>query len=271
MMQSLSHWRVVEDATYDEVYAILARDPIWNCFALADLEPPLRAYSQFPIAFHTERDEQAICLILRHPIIGQVLSPFGSDEGIAALLSSIELPERPLLQVQEMHVPALLRFYQPEKPLGKLLRMALTTPAAPNVSPPQPVSQLTHEDVGALQMLYERQTEVVFSAELFSAGLFFGAYKDGQIIAAGGTHVLAPQHRLAVLGYILTAPEARRQGYATAITSALVNTLLQQGYATIILNVFEENEPACRVYQRLGFQTCSRFMTGRAVLAAAGR
>ena len=77
------------DAANDEAYAILSQDPIWNCFALADLEPPLRDYSQFAIASQDQSNERAICLILRHPIIGQVLSPFGEEGGVAAILNQL--------------------------------------------------------------------------------------------------------------------------------------------------------------------------------------
>ncbi len=92
MSPPLVHWRITRDATNDEAYAILSQDPVWNCFALADLEPPLRDYSQFAIASQDESNECAICLILRHPIIGQVLSPFGRREGVAAILKQLALP-----------------------------------------------------------------------------------------------------------------------------------------------------------------------------------
>lgn len=88
MARSTNRWHIKQDATSDEAEAILLRDPVWNCFALADLEPPLRNYSQFPVARQEERNEHALCLILRHPIIGPVLSPYGNEESAAAILKS---------------------------------------------------------------------------------------------------------------------------------------------------------------------------------------
>lgn len=82
MDQPSARWHVNTNATDDEIYSILARDPVWNCFALADLEPPLRAYSQFGLAFQDAGNGSAACLILRHPIIGEVISPFGDEQGI---------------------------------------------------------------------------------------------------------------------------------------------------------------------------------------------
>jgi hypothetical protein len=68
-MQSLSDWQITPEATNEQASAILLQDPVWNSSALADLQPPLRHYSQFALASRAESYERAICLILRHPII----------------------------------------------------------------------------------------------------------------------------------------------------------------------------------------------------------
>lgn len=65
---------------------------------------------------------------------------------------------------------------------------------------------------------------------------------------------------------ILIAPDARGQGSATAVTAALVTTLCEQHYTLIVLNVFADNHPAFRLYQRLGFQTHHTLFTGKAFL-----
>jgi predicted GNAT family acetyltransferase len=131
---------------------------------------------------------------------------------------------------------------------------------------PQPVRQLNAADLSGLQRLYDAQTEVVFSAELFPDSLFFGASDGTRMLAAGGTHALAPAYQIAVLGHILTSPEVRRQGYASAITAALADTLLRQQFSTIVLNVFADNYPAIRVYEQLGFEIAHKMVTGKAVL-----
>lgn len=271
MKKPVVGWRVNPNATDAEAYAILAQDRVWNSFALADLEPPMRAYSQFAIASQDEGEARALCLILRHPIIGEVLSPFGASAGIEAILQQIELPEHPLLQAQEMHRPLLQHYYRPEADWQELLRMAVTATSwqPAEIEPPQPIRQLGLEDLPALKDFYAQHVGNHFSADLFAPFpqcLYFGAYEGERIIAAGGTHAVVPAHQLAVLGNILTAPEARRQGYATAITSALVAALLEQHFSLVVLNVLADNANALRVYQRLGFQTHHRFVTGKASL-----
>ena len=269
MTQSLSRWHITPDASNDLAYVILSQDLVWNSFALADLEPPLREYSQFVIASQDGSNECAICLILRHPIIGQVLSPFGAEEGIAAILAHIVLPECPLIQVQEFHIPLLQRYYQPETMWKRLLRMAITSTSwrPLHTAPPRPVKQLGLSDVPALKNLYMQHPESGFSADLFTQGLYFGAHEGERIIAAGGTHALVPAHRIAVLGNILTALEARGQGYATAITAALIIMLFDQDSSTVVLNVFEDNSSAIRIYQRLGFDLHRRLLTGKALVS----
>lgn len=271
MAQPPVGWYINEDATDDEVAAILLRDPVWNCFALADLEPPFRDYSQFPVARQEESSERAVCLLLRHPIIGEVLSPFGNEEGIATILQQVPLPARPLLQVQERHFPLLQHYYRSETNWRSMLRMAIPPASQQSLlrtyTPPQSIKQLSMADVPALENFYAQHGNA-FSADLFAQAIFFGAYEGEYIIAAGGTHVLSQTYHLAVLGYILTAPQARKQGLATAITAALVTKLNEQGFSTIVLNVFEDNSPAIRVYQRLGFQTHHRLFTGKALLSS---
>ena len=92
---SSSGWQVTADAGNDLAYAILSQDPIWNCFALADLESPLRQYSQFAVASREGALARALCLILRHPVIGEALSPFGPDEGLTAILDVPNCPNIP--------------------------------------------------------------------------------------------------------------------------------------------------------------------------------
>lgn len=268
MAQPTAPWRIIQDATNDDAYVVLSQDPIWNCFALADLEPPMRQYSQFPIAQQDESNESAICLILRHPIIGQVISPFGPAEGIAALLQQAVLPTRSLIQAQETHIPLLEFYYQPETSWKVMWRMAITqaTFRPPTHAPSQSIKRLTSADLPALQNLYGQNSENTFAADLFPQGVYVGVYERERLVAAGGTHALTLKPPVAVLGNILSAPAARRQGYGTSITASLATILFNEGFSTVVLNVFEDNYSAIRIYQRLGFSVHRRLFTGQAIL-----
>jgi RimJ/RimL family protein N-acetyltransferase len=272
-----TRWRFVPDADYGQICALLMHDPVWNSFALADIEASLRPYSQFPLAFREggpmrgrgyRQRAYALCLILRHPLIGEVISPFGQAAGLSLILEQLALPEHPLLHVQEPHLPIVERYYRPETHWRPMLRMAVAQSEWFPAEPPLPLSikQLTAADLPALEQLYARNSEAVFAPSLFDQGLYVGVYEGSQIVAAAGTHAIVPLHRLAALGHIYTAPDARRKGYATRLISTLLALLFGRGCSLVVLNVFEENAQARGIYQRLGFRVHYRFLTGKATL-----
>ena len=296
-------WQIIPDASDDEAVVVLERDRIWNSFALADLAPPFRVYSQ--IALARRGSESAALLILRSPGLS-VLSPYGAEAGVAAILELLALPAVALLQAQPAHLALLRRHYRLLPGKYEALRMAVT---AATFRPPAnvpAVARLTPADAGALMELYALSPENHFRPDLLEQGVFYGVYAGpagadttappspvgkpalrpapaGQetsatppppagvaarpqatLLAVGGTHVVAPAYGVAVLGGILTHPVARRHGYATAITAALTSDLLARGCRDVVLNVVADNAPAISVYTRLGFQVYARYWTAQA-------
>jgi ribosomal protein S18 acetylase RimI-like enzyme len=258
-------WNVTLDAPDDVAYAVLARDRVWNCFVIADLAPPFRSYSQVALAWRAEGDEVAACLVVRHPAV-RVLSPYGALDGVTALLEQIDLPERTLVQIQALHVPAIERHYRFPDGLVEMLRMAVTpaTLVVPESAPAERIELLEPADLHALSALYRMYPGSVFRPDLLEHGVFVGVRDGDRLVAAGGTHVLAEAYGIAVLGNIFTDPDARGWGLATAVTARLVTELLARGCPDVVLNVHAENSAAIHVYTRLGFHTHARFWTGQA-------
>jgi GNAT superfamily N-acetyltransferase len=60
----------------------------------------------------------------------------------------------------------------------------------------------------------------------------------------------------AFLSYICVAPTARRTGLATRMIEAFLDQ--HRGLAQLDLDVFEDNEPALRMYERMGFRATTR-------------
>ncbi len=256
-------WRVALDVSDAEAAAVLEQDRIWNCLALADLLPPFRAYSRYALATRADGAERAACLIIRHPAF-TVISPFGASEGVAAILVQVTLPEQALIQAQTQHLPLLRQHYHFKRGGRKLLRMAVSaqTLRSSLALSTLPVERLTINDAAALGSFYKLYAEAHFLPDQLKYGVFFGIRTGDGFLAAGGTHVMAPTHGIAVLGSIFTHPDARRRGYATAITAALTSHLFARGCHDVVLNVVADNAPAIRVYKRLGFQTHYRYWTG---------
>lgn len=258
-------WRVALNVSDEEAAAVLERNRIWNCFALADLLPPFRAYSQYAIATRPGSKRSAAFLVLQHPAFS-VISPSGASGGVAAILSQLSLPEQTLIQAQQQHVKLLKRYYHFSAGWRELLRMAVkaATFVPPALPAALPVERLTPADAATLVNFYKLYPEAHFRPDQLEHGVFFGIRSGDGFLAAGGTHVVAPAYGIAVLGSIFTHPEARRQGHATTITAALVTHLLQHGCQDVVLNVVADNSAAIQVYTRLGFQTYYRYWTGQA-------
>lgn len=264
MQTANTRWHVTLNASDAEAAATLSQDRVWNCFALADLLPPFREHSQVAIARRTAAADCAACLVLRHPAL-TVISPFGVPEGVAAILAQLDLPALALLQAQETHLPLLQQYYRFQPGERALLRMAVAAgtflpPCAPQAQP----ERLTSADLAAVQALYTHFPETHFRDDLLEHGVFYGVRNGEQVVAVGGTHVVAIDYGLAVLGNIFTHPDARRRGYARAVTAALVADLLARGCRDVVLNVVAGNSPAIALYTSLGFQTHSRYWTMQA-------
>lgn len=248
-------WRVTVAAADDEAYAVLRQDRVVNCFALADLLPPFRQHTRISLAQQEQRGQWAALLVVEHPAVN-ILATSGQAEGVAALLAHLSLPARPLIQAQPEHWPLLASRYDLPASPRDLLRMRLTAqtfqyPARP-ASPE--AERLTKADLPALQVLYDLFPTGHFRPDLLDEGIFYGVREGRQIVAAGGTHVLARPYGLAVLGNIFTHPDRRGRGHAQAVVAALVVDLLAQGCQDVILNVDVDNPPAIHVYTKLGFQ-----------------
>lgn len=265
METALPDWQITLNASDVEAAAVLSQDCVWNCFALADLLPPFREYSQVAIARQSGAADCAACLVLRHPAL-TVISPFGVSEGVAAILTRLDLPGQTLLQVQETHLPLFQQYYRFQPGARALLRMAVSaaTFLPPAEQPQAQPEQLTPADLTALQALYAHFPETHFRNDLLEHGVFYGVRSGDKIVAAGGTHVVAVDYGLAVLGNIFTHPDARRRGYARAVTAALVTDLLARGCRNVVLNVVADNSPAIALYANLGFQTHSHYWTMQA-------
>jgi GNAT superfamily N-acetyltransferase len=256
-------WRVEPDVDDARAYALLGQDPGWSGYAIADLEPPFRAYSRVAVARQRDAEPAAACLVLRHPDIAAIV-PCGDAAGVAAILDAVELPERTFVSVRREFLPALKRHYTFPAGLLEMRRMRLTaatfTPPAGAAS----VECLGPSDLTALLDLYAAYAESAFVPDHLRNGIFYGVRTGAGLAAAGGTHVISTRYRVAAVGNIYTRPAARGHGYATAITAAVVRDLLALPCDDLILNVAATNHTAAAIYRRLGFRDHCPFWEGRA-------
>lgn len=111
---------------------------------------------------------------------------------------------------------------------------------------------LTPEDVPEMMKLVELTQPGPFSSGTIEMGNYIGIKEDGELIAMGGER-MKPEGYTEVSG-ICTHPDHRGKGYAKAITGALTNAIFERG-ETPFLHVFNQNTPAIKLYEKLGYKT----------------
>ncbi len=103
---------------------------------------------------------------------------------------------------------------------------------------------------------------IAFSGFQLRSGYFRGVRRGGELVAAGGVHVVSRNEGVAGVGNIFTRPDHRGHGLAQVVTSAVVSALQDAGIRTIGLNVECSNAPAVRAYQAIGFRSCFSYYEG---------
>lgn len=113
---------------------------------------------------------------------------------------------------------------------------------------------LTEDDLEAASDLYASdEGGAFFLPSMLSDRPFVGIWENGQLVAAAGTHVASKRYGVAAVGAVITRPSHRGRGLGTIAVADLCKRLAGE-YETIGLNVETANEPALRIYDRLGFR-----------------
>ena len=125
------------------------------------------------------------------------------------------------------------------------------------------VERLGHRDTAAIMALYEHYPDHFFEPYQLESGLYFGVRGEGgELISISGIHNVSLEHDVAVIGNLVTHPEARGQRLATSCTARLLSELFEQ-VSFAALNVQYHNEAAIRMYTNFGFGPNNIFYEGR--------
>lgn len=248
-----------------EVRRILAADPVWGAYALADLQPAFAPHCEWTIG----NDGRALTLIFTGLSI-PALFTFGPAERVADVIARTNLPDRIYITVREEHYPAVERRYDFTADYRPMWRMFLPTHV--NVEPPADarLMRLAVDDSERLHRLYGQGGDFApdaFDPYQIENGLFFGIVdEDDELAAAGGTHIVDWMQGVAAIGNMYTRPDQRRQGHARQIVTAIVAGLRAGGVQNIVLNVDRRNEGARTLYERFGFVAHCPYVEGIGVI-----
>ena len=92
-----------------------------------------------------------------------------------------------------------------------------------------------------------------FDPRMLETGMYYGIWENEQLVSVAGIHVYSEEYDVAAIGNVTTHPAYRNRGLAKQVMAKLIQAL-QQKVHHITLNVKQENRPAIRVYEQLGFQ-----------------
>jgi GNAT superfamily N-acetyltransferase len=246
------------------VRALLETDRPWAAYALGDLAPGFAEYSEW---FSASGEGQALALLYR-AFDTPVLFTLGDPQFIENLLDEIGDERKMYLSIRPEILPLIKARWKVEHEAA-MWRM-IVTPESFQPAPADGVAWLGSADLPALRRLYatgEATGEVpdFFSAEMVRRGVFFGVYEGEALIAAAGTHLIAPAEGVGAVGNVYTRRDRRGSGLAACVTSAVTAELLRLRLRTVALNVNQRNEAAIRVYHRLGYVRYCPFHEGVAI------
>jgi ribosomal protein S18 acetylase RimI-like enzyme len=242
------------------IRALLRRDPVWSVYALGDLAPRM-----FPkTRWFTSAVTPDVTLVL-HDYGTNILFASGAGS-IREALDHVTWPVH--LQLQADALDEIAR-YCPIEHQKQMWRMGLAGGAAGAGSAGGPGAvRLGAADVPALLRLYADgeatgESPDFFYPSMVTDGVFFGVYEGDALVAAAGTHLLAPEEGAVAIGNIYTMRDRRGRGLGKVVTSAVLETV--KDIETVGLNVRTDNPAALHLYESLGFVRHCPFFEGQAM------
>jgi len=184
--------------------------------------------------------------------MGQAAVVFGAPEAIDAIMSIHPGSRRAYLSTATAEQIRILR--RRFRVTDELPMRRMSTNRATFQPIEGEVRRLSGRDVTRLNALYATEGGPSFyRAETIDRAVYFGVFDGQRLVAVAGSHVVAPNASIAVVGNVFTAAEYRGCGFATRTTSAVTEALLERGCGDVILTVDPKNMPAVRAYQKLGY------------------
>jgi ribosomal protein S18 acetylase RimI-like enzyme len=242
----------------DHIRRILEGRRPYAAYALGQLEPFL--FRQTDWWLSSSASSQALVLHSRGGL-GNATFAMGESGALDAMLRLHPGPRHTFLTCEPGHLETVQRHFELDQ-RQTMIRMQVTPGG---FHPCQlEVRRLTGADARQLNRLYRTDgVPSYYSPRQIDESVYYGAERDGALVAVAGTHVISQASAIAVVGNVYTHPRYRGQHLAQAVTSAVTEQLLQF-CRDVVLSVDPTNSPAVRAYQRLGYAEVARLIEGAA-------
>jgi GNAT superfamily N-acetyltransferase len=244
----------------DEIETFLRGNAFLHLYAIGDLDDFFWPYTTW-YAIQNQRGIEALALFYTGMPLPILLAL--ADEPTApltGLLRSIShlLPRRFYAHLSGDLATVFAGDYHAE-PYGLHHKMALTDPACLDSVDTSAVIPLSVADLPDVQAFYQAShPDNAFDPRMLETGCYYGIRQGTELVSVAGIHVYSPQYRVAALGNVVTRPDCRGRGLATAVCARLCRALLAH-VDQIGLNVKADNAAAIACYRRLGFATVAPY------------
>jgi GNAT superfamily N-acetyltransferase len=257
------------------VERILAVDPIWAAYAIADLQPEMAGECRWLV--ETGAAGEAVALIYTG-LTPPVLFTMGDAVALGAALEGAtqkqSLPPTIYASICEEHLPVVARYYDLSGDMRSMWRMMLADAQAAlgqaNGGAAIPVRLDGTQTPDVLRLLAHggQFSPDAFAPAQIDQGVFFGIYDAADeskpaLVAVGGTHIVYRAAGIAAIGNMYTRLDRRRRGYSATILQAIVKELLAQSITTVVLNVDQRNGGAQALYLKHGFAVHIPYIEGK--------
>lgn len=244
-----------------QIKQLLDSDRSYAAYALGQLEQSYFHLSDWWLI----QSEQSSALILHsRGGLGDALFTHGDVPAVEAGLALHPGPLRTFVSCRPEHLQVVKNhFFMSEEQV--MMRMAVSRETFVDGPGDYPPRRLRSLDVRDLNYLYGSEGGATFYTSWhLEDGVYFGIFEGRRLIAAAGTHVVAPSSSIAVVGNVFTHPARRRMGYAKAVTAAVTQELLKSCH-DVVLTVDPRNVPAVAAYRKLGYREQGRLIEAAAV------
>jgi len=246
-----------------EIRALLETDRPWAAYALGDLCPGFFEHTEW---FRAPGGAPALALLYR-AFGTPVLFTLGDPEALRALLEEMRGEPQFYLSIRPEVLPLVRPHWQvcQEEAMWRMI----LEPARFRTAPDPEAVRLGPADLTALRQLHADgepagEAPDFFFPSMLEQGVYFGIFESQELVAAAGTHLVAPSESVAAIGNVYTRRDRRGQGLSRRVTGAVTAELLRMELRTLALNVSQRNAAAIRVYERLGFTRYCAFYEGLA-------
>lgn len=239
-----------------ELASLLRKNPELHIYELGDLDPFFFPQTKW------FAEDGVLCLLYTGSF-GSTLLAFAAPSEEARMIALLERTRDRFPDHFYTHLtPGLAAALEPRfelSPPKPALKMVLRDREKIEAIDTRDVVEVLSEDLAAAEALYrDSYPGNWFDARMLETGCYCGIREGDRFIAIAGVHVYSPTYRVAALGNIVTAHDARGRGLGAKITAAVSKKLLAT-VDVVGLNVMRDNAVAISCYRKLGFEVVADY------------